>query len=263
MRRIEFISQDDPLYILPFFAEFFRSFSREFHITQVSCCRAMGSRSRTKLIKELFLLYRPLGFCRLMGRAGIAKVLSVYPARRDAARYWSIQQLCRAYGVTFRTIGSPNEQGFVNGLRERAADLLISVACPYILKAPVLSAAPMGCINIHHAPLPRYRGMMPTFWQLYHGEPQVGVTVHYVNEKIDDGEVLLQESLDVLPAESLDHLIRRSKVQGAHCLARVVRELPLPRGQALLEQLSAEESYFTFPTPQEIRNFHRKGLRAI
>jgi methionyl-tRNA formyltransferase len=262
MKRLEFLTQDDPLYILPLFAEFFRAYSGEFEIAQVSCCRTMGSRPRSKLLKELLLLYGTVGFSRLAARVAAGKLLSVVPAGRGADRYWSMRQLCRAYGVPFRPIGSPNDTAYIEGLRGRGPDLMVSVACPYILKAPVLESVPMGCINIHHAPLPYYRGMMPTFWQLYHGESRVGVTIHYVNEKIDEGEVLFQESLPVESGESLDHVIRRSKEHGAHCLARVIRELPRPH-RTVQEVRPSAGSYFTFPTPQQIREFHRKGLRAI
>ena len=261
MTRIEFLTQDDPLYILPLFNEFFRKYSSEFEITQVSCCRTMGSRPRSKLLKEMLLLYGPLGFCRLATRLTAAKLLSPYPAGRGARRYWSMRQVCRAYRVPFGQIGSPNESDYIRGLCDRRPDVLVSVACPYILKAPVLRAAPMGCINIHHAPLPFYKGMMPTFWQLYNGEQHVGLTVHYVNEKIDEGEPILQETIPIEQGESLDHLIRRSKKFGAHCLARVLHDLPPPRSTPA--PVSSEGSYFTFPTPQQIRNFHRKGLRAI
>jgi methionyl-tRNA formyltransferase len=64
--------------------------------------------------------------------------------------------------------------------------------------------------------------MMPTFWQLYNGEKNVGLTIHYMVERIDEGEALLQESLAVEPGESLDQLIRRSKRHAAHCLAHVL-----------------------------------------
>jgi methionyl-tRNA formyltransferase len=262
MKRLEFLTQDDPLYILPLFEEFLRCYSGQFAIAQISCCRTMGSRPRLKLLKELLLLYRPLGFCRVLARLFAAKALSVLRKRPSARRYWSMRQLCRAYGIPFRVIGNPNDETYEKEMRGRSADLLVSVACPYILKKPVLSAAPLGCINIHHAPLPRYRGMMPTFWQLFNGEREVGVTVHYVTEKIDVGEPLLQEMLTVQSGESLDALIRRSKRHGAHCLARVIRDLDGPRSPAAAAA-AGEGSYFTFPTPEQMRIFHQRGLRAI
>ena len=263
MRRIEFITQDDSLYILPLFVEFFRAYSGEFEIVGVSCCRTMGGRPRAKLAKELALLYGTLGFARLLTRRAMARALSLYPASRAARHHWSLGQLCRAYGVEYRKVpGNPNDRSYVDGLRERAPDLLVSVACPYILKEPVLHAAPLGCVNIHHAPLPRYKGMMPTFWQMFHGEREVGVTVHRMNEKVDQGAVLLQESLPIEPGETLDHLIRRSKEHGAHCLARVIRDIDRLPPRAV-PAADPERSYFTFPTLQQIREFHRKGLRAI
>jgi len=260
--RIEFLTQDDPLYILPFFEEFFREHASEFEVVQISCCRSMGKRSRWKLLRELVCLYRPTGFLRLLARGAISRILAVFPRQRGSASYYSLAQLCHAYRVPYQRIGNPNDAEFVRGITERNPGLIVSVACPYILKGPLLQAAPLGCINIHHAPLPRYKGMMPTFWQMYHGEKKVGVTVHYMSEKLDEGEVLLQSELEIEPGESLDHLIRRSKRHGAHCMAEALGQIASQR-QVVLKADGADGSYFTFPTLEEIKAFHRRGLRAI
>ncbi len=87
---------------------------------------------------------------------------------------------------------------------------------------------------------------MPTFWQLYHGEQQLGVTIHYMAAKVDEGDALLQESLPVTPGESLHNLIRRSKRHGAHCMAKVVRSLQTNEAVAI-QMDHAQGSYFTFP----------------
>jgi methionyl-tRNA formyltransferase len=173
-----------------------------------------------------------------------------------------MEQLCRGYGVEFRRVGNPNDPEFLRQLEERKPDLLLSVACPYILKDRLLKLPPLGCINIHHAPLPRYKGMMPTFWQLFHGESTVGVTVHYMAAKVDEGATLLQEDLAIQTCESLDQLIRRSKRQGAHCMAQVVRQIAAGT-QKVIQPKAQESSYFTFPTRNEIREFHKRGFRAI
>jgi methionyl-tRNA formyltransferase len=164
--------------------------------------------------------------------------------------------------VPYARIDNPNSTEFVEGVRNRAAHLLISVACPYLLKRPLLECPSMGCINLHNAPLPRYKGMMPTFWQMYHGEKCVGLTIHYMTEKIDDGRALFQDQMEVRENETLDQLIRRSKRRAAHCLAEVLRRLE--NGTARLVALQTENSsYFTFPRREEIQEFRRRGLRAI
>jgi methionyl-tRNA formyltransferase len=164
--KIEFLTQEDSLYVLPFFEEFLRHYPTEFEITRISCCRAMGKRSRFQLLRELMWLYGMLGLAKLLAQAGVAKALAVLPRGRSASRFYSIAQLAKAHGIPCERVANPNDAEFTQALQERSPDLLISVACPYILKDKVLAIPPRGCINIHHAPLPRYKGMMPTFRQV-------------------------------------------------------------------------------------------------
>jgi methionyl-tRNA formyltransferase len=260
--RIEFLTQEDPLYVLPLFEEFFRNYGGECKITRVSSCRTMGNRSRVQMVRELTALYGYWGFTRLLGRVAMARLLGFRKLERQANRFFSLAQLCRAFDVDYVAIDNPNSFDFVQGIKNRNSDLIVSVACPFILKKHLLSTPPLGCINIHHAPLPKYKGMMPTFWQLYHGERTVGLTVHYMGEKLDEGDALLQESLTIEPGESLDGLICRSKRQAAHSLARVLRQLAT--GSAERRSLNHDKgTYFTFPTVAQIREFQKRGLRAI
>jgi len=159
--KIEFLTQEDSLYVLPFFEEFLRHYAGEFEITRISCCRAMGKRSRLQLLQELKWLYGLTGLGKLLLQAAKAKALSLLPRSRSSQRFYSIAQLAKAYGIPCGHVENPNQPEFIGALQQRSSDLLISVACPYILKEKLLGIPPRGCINIHHAPLPRYKGMMP------------------------------------------------------------------------------------------------------
>jgi methionyl-tRNA formyltransferase len=260
--KIEFLTQEDSLYILPFFEEFLSNYAGQFEITRISCCRAMGKRSRWQLLQELKWLYGTFGLVKLVGQAAIAKLLARLPRTRHSAKFYSIEQLARAYGIPYEAVANPNDAEFVNAMASRAPELMVSVACPYILKEKLLSVPPRGCINIHHAPLPRYKGMMPTFWQLYHGEAQLGVTIHYMAAKVDEGDALLQEMSPVKAGESLHNLIRQSKRYGAHCMAKVLHSLQ--NNEAVPIKLDHEHgTYFTFPKREEALEFRRRGLRVI
>jgi methionyl-tRNA formyltransferase len=259
---IEFLTQDDPLYILPFFDEFFRHYGGQFDIAQISSCPIMGKRSRGRLIRELSYLYGVPGFVRLGMRSVGNRLLGSIRKPQNASRYYSLRQVAQAYGVPYVLVADPNSEEYRRQLAGRATDLLVSVACPIILKAPVLGIPRLGCINIHHAPLPRYKGMMPTFWQMYHQEKSVGVTIHYMTEKLDDGDALLQEESEIRPGETLDQLIQRSKRHGAHCMARVLKEFI--EGTTRRTPLDhSKGSYFTFPTADQVATFRRNGYRAI
>lgn len=260
--RIVFITQDDPNYILPFFDEFFRQELGEIEVAAILSCKTMGERSRTQLLRDLLYLYGPFGLVSLLVRSLSFKIMERLPAKSSASRFYSVAQICRAFNLPHAFIGNPNREEFRSRIAGFSPDLLVSVACPYILKEKLLSLPPLGCINVHHAPLPRYKGMMPTFWQMYHGEREVGVTIHTMAARVDEGNALLQEQLPIIPGESLDSLIRRTKRHGAHCMLKVLQQI----ARQTQTQLSLEDqpgSYFTFPTPAEMKEFRRRGFRAI
>src|SRR5262249_13061729 len=260
--RIVFRTQNDPIYILPFFDEFFRQELLEIEVAGIFSCKTMGERGRMKLLYELFCLYGMLGLLRLLIRRLNFKIAERLPAKTTAKRFYSVAQICRAFKVQHAFIGNPNREECREQIAALAPDLLVSVACPYILKEKLLSLPPLGSLNIHHAPLPRYRGMMPTFWQMYHREPNVGLTIHTMSARVDEGSVLLQEQLPIVRGESLDSLIRRSKRQGAHCMLRVLRQFA-HGAQTELSPTNVPASYFTFPTPAEIKQFRKRGFRAM
>lgn len=260
--RVDFLADDNPLYVLPFFEELLACYDGEFTIGRISLCRPMGRRSRRALLEQLTALYGRQGILVILTRLGWAKLMGLLPRRRGAKRYFSLMQLAKAYGIPCGHITNPNDEEFRRSLAERAPDVIVSVACPYILKAPVLGIPRLGCINIHHAPLPRYKGMMPTFWQVFNREKSVGVTIHYMNEAIDEGNGLLRDQMEILPGESLDHLIKRSKRHGAHCMARVLKQVR--RNEQKPFPLDTEEAtYFTFPTADQMLDFRRRGLRVL
>ena len=70
---------------------------------------------------------------------------------------------------------------------------LICVSCfPQLLPPEILQIPRLGCLNVHPSLLPRFRGPAPLFWALRAGVAQTGVTVHFMDEKFDTGDVALQ-----------------------------------------------------------------------
>ena len=260
--RIVFLTMDDPLYVLPFFDEFFRQELGEIEVLGIFSCKTMGDRGRIKMLRELHCLYGLGGLTRLLVRALGAKIMATLPARQGMKKFHSIAQISRAFSIPHAFIGNPNSEENRSRIAALAPDLLVSVACPYILKEKLLGLPPLGCINVHHAPLPRYKGMMPTFWQMYHGEKEVGVTIHYMAARLDEGDALLQEQLPIQQGESLDSLIRRTKRHAAHCMLKVLQQIA-GQAQKTLSMNDRPGSYFTFPTFDEIKEFRRRGFRAI
>lgn len=79
-------------------------------------------------------------------------------------------------------------------LREFGADLGLSLAAP-ILKPALFELPRLGSINLHKGRLPQYRGMPPAFWELWTDQDSVGCSVHWVNAKLDQGDLLATASV--------------------------------------------------------------------
>ncbi len=249
--RVLVITEDDPLYV----AEFFRVFLAELPGDEVAIVGMTVSAAfhepLLKTARRILRFYGPRDFVRLGMRWAMRRL------RRD-----TISRLAGRCGVPLLPTGSVNDAAYLERVRQLNPDLIVSVAAPEIFRAGLLGAAPQGCINIHSGRLPRYRGMMPTFWQLLHGETAVTVTIHRMVERLDAGSSLATVEVPVLAADSLDRVIRESKQAGARLMISVLRRL---RHGAVEEQplAMADAGYFKFPQPADVAAFRRRGHRMI
>jgi methionyl-tRNA formyltransferase len=94
----------------------------------------------------------------------------------------------------------------LDALRALSPDLAV-VDGTYILKEPVFSLPRFGSVNLHCGRLPDYKGAPPGFWELYNGEPEVGVTVHRVTARLDAGPVLASTTVPIEHAPSDDPMV--------------------------------------------------------
>ncbi len=85
----------------------------------------------------------------------------------------------------------------VAALAALTPDLILSVAYDQILKPTILRLAPLGSLNVHAGKLPGYRGRNVVNWAILNGETEIGLTVHFMDEGIDTGDVVLQRTLPI------------------------------------------------------------------
>jgi methionyl-tRNA formyltransferase len=97
---------------------------------------------------------------------------------------------------------NPNDPALVAALAKLAPDFLFSCYYRHMLKAPLLALPHMGALNLHGSLLPRYRGRCPVNWVLIHGETETGVTLHYMEEKADRGDIVGQKRVPILPTDT-------------------------------------------------------------
>lgn len=99
-------------------------------------------------------------------------------------------------------------------LRESRPDLLVSAYWRRLVPTSVLHAFRLGGINLHQGPLPRFRGFAPQNWAILLGEARSGVTLHYMAEKADAGDIIDQRFYPIEPRDTIGDLERKG-LQGA------------------------------------------------
>lgn len=131
-------------------------------------------------------------------------------------------------------------------IRSFKPDLIVSASYGQILRSGVLQIPSKGSINVHPSLLPRYRGPSPCYWAVKHREATTGVTVHFMNERIDAGDILLQEEVSIRPGESSRALERRLSPIGAELMLESIREVEKGTVESV-KQDEGRASYFSFP----------------
>lgn len=104
-------------------------------------------------------------------------------------------------------------------------DAVIVVAFGHILREPLLSMPPLGCINVHASLLPRWRGVSPVQYSILHGDSWTGVTIMRMDPGVDTGPVLAQRSVAIGPEDTGGELLDRLAGQGADLLIHTLRGL--------------------------------------
>lgn len=110
-------------------------------------------------------------------------------------------------------------------LHAHGAELVVCAGYMHLLTSAFLRSFPGRVVNVHPAPLPGFPGAHPLEDVLAAGAPEAAATVHYVDEGIDTGAVIVSEPVPVLPGDTVETLRERVHEAEHRVLPRVVREL--------------------------------------
>ena len=112
-------------------------------------------------------------------------------------------------------------EGFLDDLKALNANLQIVVAFRMLPKV-VWKMPKYGTFNLHASLLPEYRGAAPIHWAIINGETKTGVTTFFIDDKIDTGEIILQDEISIADNETVGSLHDRMMFIGAELVAKTV-----------------------------------------
>ncbi len=112
------------------------------------------------------------------------------------------------FGIPHTHIKSKNEDLIIDVMNAWKVDLIVLAGWMRIISPKLIEAFPNRIINLHPSMLPKYKGLHAIERALESGDEKTGVSVHYVNEELDGGEVILQEEVPILHDDNVESLTK-------------------------------------------------------
>lgn len=134
----------------------------------------------------------------------------------------TVKQFARSKQLNVLQPTNLKDPSFIEELKALNANLQIVVAFR-MLPEVVWSMPKYGTFNLHASLLPNYRGAAPIHWAIINGETKTGVTTFFIDEKIDTGAMILQESMAIQPDETVGSLHDKLMVLGSDLVIKTVR----------------------------------------
>lgn len=129
------------------------------------------------------------------------------------------------FRVPFLVHQNINSSEFLEQISRFECDIYVSMSFNQIFRSKIISQTPMGIINCHAGKLPFYRGRNVLNWALINGEKDFGVTVHYVDDGVDTGDIIVQEAYEITENDDYSTLLSRSYGYCSDNLYKALRKL--------------------------------------
>ena len=157
---------------------------------------------------------------------------------KETIWFESVQRLAELHGIPFITPDNPNLPEVVEQIRALQPDFFFSFYYREMLKAPLLAIPKHGGLNMHGSLLPKYRGRVPVNWAIIHNERETGATLHYMTEKPDNGDIVAQQAVPILPNDTALEVFQKVTVAAEMALDGCLPDLLAGRARAARQDLS-------------------------
>lgn len=141
------------------------------------------------------------------------RLVVTHPESRHQSGVFSnqpVEQLVKAHGIPMLVRKHARDELLADAIREINSDIIVAANWRTWLPPMIFNIPHYGTLNIHDALLPKYGGFAPINWAIINGESYTGVTVHYVNEHLDLGDIVLQQRVPISLADTATDVLHRT-----------------------------------------------------
>lgn len=172
----------------------------------------------------------------------------------------SLEKRCKKKGIKIYKTNDINNLKTENYIKALSPDLIFSTFTMHILKNKIINIPKHGTIGCHLGLLPHQRGLETFFWVLANDEKETGVSVFYMTEKIDKGELLLEEKFIIPEDETVTSIyVKETEITG-RLLSQTILML---KNDKPFKKFSRDipEKYYGMPTSEAYRKFKKLGRK--
>ena len=130
----------------------------------------------------------------------------------------TLRNYCSDYGIDYFKHENINSKDFIDCISKYECNLFVSMSFNQIFKTEIINLPNLKTINCHAGKLPFYRGRNILNWVLINDEKEFGITVHFVDEGIDTGDIILQETYPIKDSDDYSTLLQVAHVECANVL---------------------------------------------
>jgi methionyl-tRNA formyltransferase len=130
----------------------------------------------------------------------------------------TLKNYSKLHNIDYLKYKNVNSDEFISIIKKYNCDLFVSMSFDQIFKSKIINVPKFKTINCHAGKLPFYRGRSILNWVLINDEKEFGITVHYVDEGIDTGDIILQKSFQITDQDNYKTLLEKAYIECANIL---------------------------------------------
>ncbi|WP_130860030.1 methionyl-tRNA formyltransferase [Gracilibacillus phocaeensis] len=154
-------------------------------------------------------------------------------------------------------------------IKDRNPDLIVTAAFGQLLPKGLLEIPAYGCINVHASLLPKLRGGAPIHYAILEGHQKTGITIMYMAEKLDAGDIISQQAIDIADQDDVGSLHDKLAKTGADLLAKTIPDIFSGKAKRIVQKeevatfapnIKREQEKIDWKKPQQQVYNHIRGL---
>jgi len=173
----------------------------------------------------------------------------------------SLKDVAKKYNIRTWEIQTPNNKNFLEEISTLEIDIIINQS-QNILKKDLLSIPKIGIINRHNALLPKNRGRLTPFWVLYNDEKETGVSIHFVTEELDAGDIIVQKKINIDKNDNFNSLVKKNYELAPIAMLEAIDKLE-EGFKNFIPNSKEKATYNTTPTFREAFEYRKKRLKKF